>query len=183
MPSHPAFGLDSNCGTTLACCNAPERPNSCVWSSRPQSLIELCSCSRSRLATRWPFREYSVSVIRRVAFFRLFLRYPITGTQRNMVSRMLVLFSEFLGVLANFHSLRDFASQQDVKVREEIKDVTRIDRIGTISAKHRQISLWRFAGAHSHVRGLGLDDSLEPKAVGLHARWRCPKGLYLGFLR
>ena len=31
----------------------------------------------------------------------------------------------------------------------EVKDVTRIERIG----------------AHSHIRGLGLDDSLEPRNV------------------
>ncbi len=31
----------------------------------------------------------------------------------------------------------------------EVKDVTRIERIG----------------AHSHIRGLGLDDSLEPRQV------------------
>jgi RuvB-like protein 2 len=31
----------------------------------------------------------------------------------------------------------------------EVKDVTRIERIG----------------AHSHIRGLGLDDSLEPRNI------------------
>ena len=31
----------------------------------------------------------------------------------------------------------------------EVKDITRIERIG----------------AHSHIRGLGLDDSLEPRNV------------------
>jgi len=31
----------------------------------------------------------------------------------------------------------------------EVKDVTRIERIGT----------------HSHIRGLGLDDSLEPRNI------------------
>ncbi|GLD96325.1 hypothetical protein PINS_up005008 [Pythium insidiosum] len=36
-----------------------------------------------------------------------------------------------------------------VKTQAEIKDITRIERIG----------------AHSHIRGLGLDDSLEPRAV------------------
>jgi RuvB-like protein 2 len=36
-----------------------------------------------------------------------------------------------------------------VKVHEEVKDATRIERIG----------------AHSHIRGLGLDDSLEPRDV------------------
>lgn len=37
----------------------------------------------------------------------------------------------------------------DVKVSSEIKDMTRIERIG----------------AHSHIRGLGLDDSLEARKV------------------
>ena len=37
-------------------------------------------------------------------------------------------------------------SQAEVKT-QEVKDVTRIERIG----------------AHSHIRGLGLDDSLEPR--------------------
>ena len=32
---------------------------------------------------------------------------------------------------------------------DEVKDVTRIERIG----------------AHSHIRGLGLDDSLEPRNI------------------
>jgi len=37
----------------------------------------------------------------------------------------------------------------DVKVNAEIRDLTRIERIG----------------AHSHIRGLGLDDALEARAV------------------
>lgn len=36
-----------------------------------------------------------------------------------------------------------------VKTQAEVKDITRIERIG----------------AHSHIRGLGLDDSLEPRGV------------------
>lgn len=38
---------------------------------------------------------------------------------------------------------------ENVQVATEIKDLTRIERIG----------------AHSHVRGLGLDDSLEARDV------------------
>lgn len=37
----------------------------------------------------------------------------------------------------------------DLRVNAEVKDLTRIERIG----------------AHSHVRGLGLDDALEARAV------------------
>jgi RuvB-like protein 2 len=37
----------------------------------------------------------------------------------------------------------------NVQVAAEVKDLTRIERIG----------------AHSHVRGLGLDDSLEAREV------------------
>lgn len=37
----------------------------------------------------------------------------------------------------------------DVKVHQEVKDMTRIERIG----------------AHSHIRGLGLDDALEARVV------------------
>ena len=37
----------------------------------------------------------------------------------------------------------------DVKVAAQIQDLTRIERIG----------------AHSHIRGLGLDDTLEARAV------------------
>jgi RuvB-like protein 2 len=37
----------------------------------------------------------------------------------------------------------------DVKVAAEIRDLTRIERIG----------------AHSHIRGLGLDDALEARNV------------------
>lgn len=38
---------------------------------------------------------------------------------------------------------------QSVKTQVDVKDITRIERIG----------------AHSHIRGLGLDDSLEPRGV------------------
>jgi hypothetical protein len=41
------------------------------------------------------------------------------------------------------------AQSNPVKTQAEVKDVTRIERIG----------------AHSHIRGLGLDDSLEPRGV------------------
>jgi len=37
----------------------------------------------------------------------------------------------------------------DVKVNAEVRDLTRIERIG----------------AHSHIRGLGLDDALEARVV------------------
>lgn len=37
----------------------------------------------------------------------------------------------------------------ELRVNAEVKDLTRIERIG----------------AHSHVRGLGLDDALEARAV------------------
>ena len=40
-------------------------------------------------------------------------------------------------------------SAGDVKVNAEVKDLTRIERIG----------------AHSHIRGLGLDDALEARKV------------------
>lgn len=41
------------------------------------------------------------------------------------------------------------ASQINAPKLTDVKDVTRIERIG----------------AHSHIRGLGLDESLEPKTV------------------
>ena len=41
------------------------------------------------------------------------------------------------------------ASQINAPKISDVKDVTRIERIG----------------AHSHIRGLGLDESLDPKAV------------------
>ncbi len=41
------------------------------------------------------------------------------------------------------------SSQINAPKISDVKDVTRIERIG----------------AHSHIRGLGLDESLEPKAV------------------
>ena len=37
----------------------------------------------------------------------------------------------------------------EVRMSEEVKDLTRIERIG----------------AHSHIRGLGLDDALEARAI------------------
>ena len=49
----------------------------------------------------------------------------------------------------------------------DIRDITRIERIGEyiyiyilFSSIHRGI-----LGAHSHIRGLGLDDALEPRQV------------------
>ena len=59
----------------------------------------------------------------------------------------------------------------EVRVNSEIRDLTRIERIG----------------AHSHIRGLGLDDALEAKKVSqgmvgqVQAR-RVRKGLALSFL-
>ena len=41
------------------------------------------------------------------------------------------------------------ASQMNLPKVSEVKDVTRIERVG----------------AHSHIRGLGLDESLEPKQI------------------
>jgi RuvB-like protein 2 len=41
------------------------------------------------------------------------------------------------------------ASQMNIPKVSEVKDVTRIERVG----------------AHSHIRGLGLDESLEPKQI------------------
>lgn len=54
----------------------------------------------------------------------------------------------------------------DLRVNAEVKDLTRIERIG----------------AHSHVRGLGLDDALEARAVsqglvGQAAARKVPVGL------
>lgn len=54
----------------------------------------------------------------------------------------------------------------DLRVNAEVKDLTRIERIG----------------AHSHVRGLGLDDALEARAVsqglvGQAAARKVPLGL------
>jgi hypothetical protein len=46
-----------------------------------------------------------------------------------------------------------------VKV-QEVREITRIERIG----------------AHSHIRGLGLDDSLEPRHVSLKF---CAKTLHI----
>jgi len=41
------------------------------------------------------------------------------------------------------------AATEDPRIQQEVRDVTRIERIG----------------AHSHIRGLGLDDALEPRNV------------------
>ena len=41
------------------------------------------------------------------------------------------------------------AAEVDTRIQQEVRDVTRIERIG----------------AHSHIRGLGLDDALEPRNV------------------
>ena len=54
---------------------------------------------------------------------------------------------------------------------QEIRDITRIERIGMFYMNHSSLQLvliffFFFAGAHSHIRGLGLDDALEPRPVG-----------------
>ena len=61
----------------------------------------------------------------------------------------------------------------------DIRDITRIERIGKGGCCHASKHapdrpgavatssdlVLVFAGAHSHIRGLGLDDSLEARAV------------------
>ena len=48
----------------------------------------------------------------------------------------------------------------------ELRDITKMERIGNENLKSLQISESDTisAGAHSHIRGLGLDDRLEPRA-------------------
>ena len=48
----------------------------------------------------------------------------------------------------------------------ELRDITKMERIGNEKLKSLQISESDTisAGAHSHIRGLGLDDRLEPRA-------------------
>lgn len=59
----------------------------------------------------------------------------------------------------------------DVKVNAEVKDLTRIERIG----------------AHSHIRGLGLDDALEARAISQgmvgQARARKAAGIILQMIK
>uniref|UniRef100_A0A7S0RP64 RuvB-like helicase n=1 Tax=Chlamydomonas leiostraca TaxID=1034604 RepID=A0A7S0RP64_9CHLO len=59
----------------------------------------------------------------------------------------------------------------DVKVNAEVRDLTRIERIG----------------AHSHIRGLGLDDALEARAVSQgmvgQARARKAAGVILNMIK
>ncbi|PNH09679.1 RuvB-like 2, partial [Tetrabaena socialis] len=59
----------------------------------------------------------------------------------------------------------------DVKVNAEVRDLTRIERIG----------------AHSHIRGLGLDDALEARAVSQgmvgQAKARKAAGVILAMIR
>lgn len=39
-------------------------------------------------------------------------------------------------------------------------------------------------GAHSHIRGLGLDDALEPRQVALSLHWHSfSKGLFIDVFR
>ena len=49
----------------------------------------------------------------------------------------------------------------------EIRDITRIERIG--NGREGRVTLCSLfcapVGAHSHIRGLGLDDALEPRPV------------------
>jgi len=63
------------------------------------------------------------------------------------------------------------ASAGDVKVAAEVRDLTRIERIG----------------AHSHIRGLGLDDALEARAVSQgmvgQARARKAAGVILSMIK
>ena len=62
--------------------------------------------------------------------------------------------------------------QVTVSQVQEIRDITRIERIGThvrflADGGGEYDQLLFFAGAHSHIRGLGLDDALQPRPVGV----------------
>ena len=51
-------------------------------------------------------------------------------------------------------------------VQTEVRDITRIERIGEmIVFVAISYTLHGASGAHSHIRGLGLDDALEPRPV------------------
>lgn len=65
----------------------------------------------------------------------------------------------------------------------EVRDITRIERIGKhpfsclnphcsivyrCALKFHVLSL--VLGAHSHIRGLGLDDALEPRQASVYCR-------------
>ena len=55
----------------------------------------------------------------------------------------------FVVVVRSFSSQPPYIKMSGVKTTPEIKEITKIERIG----------------AHSHIRGLGLDDTLEARAV------------------
>ena len=48
---------------------------------------------------------------------------------------------------------------------QEIRDITRIERIGNELCHVICHVIYIIIGAHSHIRGLGLDDALEPRPV------------------
>ena len=55
---------------------------------------------------------------------------------------------------------------------QEIKDITRIERIGKSLYQYTTyVAHLSVAGAHSHIRGLGLDDALEPRPVWRWSEW------------
>lgn len=96
--------------------------------------------------------------------------------------------SAFSPVFSVFHTLFSrhcvavvALCQANVKVHQEIKNQTTVERIGTCFPVHVSVCLQSnllpssavqrlthcpsFTGAHSHIRGLGLDDTLEPRNI------------------
>ena len=76
--------------------------------------------------------------------------YCVHCQLRGCITPLVLCGCSLLLPLLLLISLSDSSiAMSDVKVHQEVKDLTRIERIG----------------AHSHIRGLGLDDSLEPRPI------------------
>ena len=80
--------------------------------------------------------------------------FKISKEARGILNfRYLLYLKKYLIITATYKPLRVFQKKNmDVTTAKvaEVKDTTRNERIG----------------AHSHIRGLGLDESLDPRNIG-----------------
>ena len=92
-----------------------------------------------------------------IKYFK-FSFFPHHTSERPMLNSLNRLFQAELSIKPLFTHMYMFQAAA-AKV-QEVRDVTRIERIG----------------AHSHIRGLGLDDALEPRNVSqvrlMRTGWR-----------
>jgi hypothetical protein len=121
----------------------PSRPRRATLDTRDPIRTALCPPQRSRLP---PLPD---SRCRTAARVRARSPSPRQATTSPPTDR--AAYSELQAAQRGLRGRRRAAraAMAEVKVNAEVRDLTRIERIG----------------AHSHIRGLGLDDALEARQV------------------